>query len=254
MEDNIGIEINALNNYSFMALDTLAQIVGRDIKDVEIGDLLRGAGALRAKDEAQVHSGQLKRPPQTQAKRKTGDEKDWLKDKTSAVLVAVSLMATLAFQAGLSPPGGVWQDDSYSTSNNIVNAAATDRLVHYVRRSILAQTNPTFYLIYMVANTLVFTGSLATMALLATDIHRKQKFYLYLLVSNMFIVSMAAGIVYTISVVCNSSIRKNRGLRLIDEQIEEQLEEDIDQDRKQQATLLLSENHPLYRFYLCLSY
>ncbi|XP_026452722.1 ankyrin repeat-containing protein BDA1-like [Papaver somniferum] len=201
IEDNIGIEINALNNYSFTALDTLAQIVGRDIKDVEIGDLLRGAGALRAKDEAQVHSGQLKRPPQTQAKRKTGDEKDWLKDKTSAILVAASLMATLAFQAGLSPPGGVWQDDSYSTSNNIVNAAATDRLVHYVGRSILAQTNPTFYLIYMVANTLAFTGSLTTMALLATDIHRKQKFYLWLLVSNMFIVSMAAGIVYTISVI-----------------------------------------------------
>ncbi|KAI3959412.1 hypothetical protein MKW98_019002 [Papaver atlanticum] len=194
IEDNIGIKINALNNYGFTALDTLAQIVGRDIKDVEIGDLLRGAGALRAKDEAQVPSGKLKRPPQTQAKRKTGDEKDWLKDKTSAVLVAASLMATLAFQAGLSPPGGVWQDDTE-------NAAVTDRLVHYIGRSILAQTNPTFYLIYMVANTLVFTGSLTTMALLATDIHRKQKFYLWLLVSNMFIVSMAAGIVYTISVI-----------------------------------------------------
>ncbi|KAI3991863.1 hypothetical protein MKX01_012808 [Papaver californicum] len=199
IEGNTGIQINALNNYGFTALDILSQIAARDIKDVEIGDLLRGAGALRAKDEAQVLSDKLKRPPQQQAKREKENDKDWLKDKTSAVLVAASLMATLAFQAGLYPPGGIWQDDTSSNSNT-ENAATTGPQVHFVGRSILAQTNPTFYLIYMIANTLVFTVSLTTMCLLVSDIHRKQKIYSGLLVSNMFIVTMAAGVVYTVSV------------------------------------------------------
>ncbi|KAI3991865.1 hypothetical protein MKX01_012810 [Papaver californicum] len=121
LEGDIGIQINALNNFGFTSLDTLAQFTGRDIKDVEIGDLLRGSGGFRAKDGGLGSSDKLKRPLQHQTKWETNNYEDWLEKKTSALLVAATLLATLGFQAGLTPPGGVWQEDS-SNSNTTSTA------------------------------------------------------------------------------------------------------------------------------------
>ncbi|XWS17454.1 hypothetical protein CRYUN_Cryun33cG0069300 [Craigia yunnanensis] len=36
---------------------------------------------------------------------------DWLDRKRSALMVVASLIATVAFQAAITPPGGVWQED-----------------------------------------------------------------------------------------------------------------------------------------------
>ncbi|XP_023523648.1 uncharacterized protein LOC111787821 isoform X3 [Cucurbita pepo subsp. pepo] len=38
-------------------------------------------------------------------------EETWQKRDREYLLVVVTFMATVAFQAGVSPPGGVWQQD-----------------------------------------------------------------------------------------------------------------------------------------------
>ncbi|KAI3900012.1 hypothetical protein MKW98_000912 [Papaver atlanticum] len=43
---------------------------------------------------------------------KNGDEHEGLKDRINALMVVATLIAGIAFQAAMNPPGGVWQDDS----------------------------------------------------------------------------------------------------------------------------------------------
>uniref|UniRef100_A0A803NCF1 PGG domain-containing protein n=1 Tax=Chenopodium quinoa TaxID=63459 RepID=A0A803NCF1_CHEQI len=38
-------------------------------------------------------------------------DRAWLEDQRTSLMVVASLIATMAFQAGINPPGGVWQDD-----------------------------------------------------------------------------------------------------------------------------------------------
>ncbi|XP_026445289.1 uncharacterized protein LOC113345838 [Papaver somniferum] len=48
---------------------------------------------------------------------KNGDEHEGLRKRVNALMVVATLIAGIAFQAAMSPPGGVWQDDSRLNSN-----------------------------------------------------------------------------------------------------------------------------------------
>lgn len=119
---NTRIEVNAVNANGFTALDIVAQS-RRDIKDFEILECLRSVGGLRptnvvnsrshatgvtsqegtpfaAHDHESVvptqgHSFMIKNP------------EDWLPRKRDSLMVVASLIATMAFQAGLNPPGSL---------------------------------------------------------------------------------------------------------------------------------------------------
>lgn len=55
---------------------------------------------------------------------------DWLTDKQNILMVVAVLLATMAFQAGMNPPGGVWQDDSkleFDTNQSLFNYYASDK-------------------------------------------------------------------------------------------------------------------------------
>ncbi|OMO67006.1 hypothetical protein CCACVL1_20866 [Corchorus capsularis] len=84
------IEVNAVNANGFTAMDVLAQS-RRGLKDFDIAESLRDAGALRAAEISHPGPG--------------------IGGKRDSLMVVAILIATMAFQAGLTPPGGLWQDD-----------------------------------------------------------------------------------------------------------------------------------------------
>ncbi|GMQ03480.1 hypothetical protein CsSME_00049264 [Camellia sinensis var. sinensis] len=51
-----------------------------------------------------------------QSKHKLNDQVQWLAKKKDALMVVASLLATMAFQAGVNPSSGVWQDDNPADS------------------------------------------------------------------------------------------------------------------------------------------
>ncbi|XP_042016868.1 ankyrin repeat-containing protein At5g02620-like [Salvia splendens] len=71
---------------------------------------------------------------------------------TGTTMVVVALIAAMAFQAAVNPPGGVWQDDTSS---------------HIAGKAMLASSHPKLYQLFSRANTTAFVSSLLVILLVA---------------------------------------------------------------------------------------
>lgn len=133
-ENNCKIDVNAANKSGQTALDIHLLDVGNPADSVyeEIKHILRDA---RAKLGVEVTA----EPSQQTKSRET-------------LMIVASLIATVAFQVGVNPPGGVWQNDS------------TDK--YQAGKAILASKSPNWYLVFFLVNTFGFHVSLGIISLL----------------------------------------------------------------------------------------
>ncbi|CAK9149403.1 unnamed protein product, partial [Ilex paraguariensis] len=160
------VEVNSLNNSGLTPLDVLLLEEG----DREIEEILRQATARRSEDlrslaQAVVSqnwvvtphnsSNQQSRTEQAQSPaRQLIDyfKYDKIKESPSktrnTLLVIVILIATATYQAVLSPPGGVWQDDNNGTTP------------HTAGKSVMASHNSVAYCLFLVSNSMGFFMSL----------------------------------------------------------------------------------------------
>ncbi|KAE8038549.1 hypothetical protein FH972_011048 [Carpinus fangiana] len=65
-------------------------------------------------------------------------------DARNVLLVLATLIATVTFQAGVNPPGGIWQDE---------------RDGHIAGRAIYASNKEAYY-VFLISNTLAFSTSI----------------------------------------------------------------------------------------------
>ncbi|EEF46111.1 conserved hypothetical protein [Ricinus communis] len=93
---------------------------------------------------------------------KTNKQRNWLEHKWSPVVVAASLIATMASQAGISLPGGVLQDDLQETTMSESS--------NWAGRSIMADTYPRRYTAYVIYNTTGFPASISVILLLISGL------------------------------------------------------------------------------------
>ncbi|GFS43448.1 hypothetical protein Acr_00g0085160 [Actinidia rufa] len=160
------VEVNALNKNGSTSLDILIQSP-RDLRDLEIEELLRTAG---------------------------GKHTDWLGRKRSALMVVASLISTVAFQAGLTPPGGVWQDDYQVDSNgNPVDDP------HTVGTAVMAYKDSIQYSTFMIFNTIAFLASLSIILLLVSGLPLKRRRWMWLQMVIMWITITALVMTYFVA-------------------------------------------------------
>lgn len=119
---------------------------------------------------------------------------DWLGRKRSALMVVASLIATVAFQAGLTPPGGVWQDD-YKVDSNGKPVAEP----HTVGTAVMAYKDPIQYGVFMIFNTIAFLASLSVILLLVSGLPLKRRRWMWFQMVIMWVSITAQVMTYFIS-------------------------------------------------------
>ncbi|KAM5547292.1 ankyrin repeat-containing protein ITN1-like [Rosa sericea] len=107
---------------------------------------------------------------------------EWLGRKRDSLMVVASLLATVAFQAAIVPPGGVWQDDRQVDENG--NPVENP---HSVGTSIMASNNRKEYGIFMIFNTIAFLSSLSIILLLVSGLPIKKRRWMWIQMIIMWI-------------------------------------------------------------------
>lgn len=209
MTTSTAIKVNAVNANGFTAWDILAQSK-REIKDWEIGELLRRAGAISAKDmqppanELAVtqtnssHENNQKHKGQKGLKRTLKNEDDWLEKKRNAIMVVASLIATMAFQAGVNPPHLPSQESSSSQ-----NTALTTEPEPPTGRFPFDEYGYAFYISYhpfVEYNTTGFLASLSIILLLISGLPLNRRPFMWVLMVIMWVAITAMAMTYAVSI------------------------------------------------------
>ncbi|XP_073132002.1 uncharacterized protein [Henckelia pumila] len=120
----------------------------------------------------------------------------WLTKKRDSIMVVAILIATMAFQAALSPPGGLWQDEltQDSQGNPVPNP-------HHAGEAIMSNSNPEFFQNYIRVNTVAFVSSLSIILFLISGLPFKHRFLLWLLMVAMWLTVTSIAITYGLSIL-----------------------------------------------------
>ncbi|KAK3438788.1 hypothetical protein EUGRSUZ_C03599, partial [Eucalyptus grandis] len=179
------VNVNTMNINGFSALD-IVEHFPKDFKVIELRELLVHVGALRAitffasrTHQAVVDNTNEKNstievdiisiaPPPGEAvpppsfsgeirKQKEDKHKKWIMEKLNSLMIIAAVIATMAYQTSLSPPGGLWNDDQKYQSGTIY---------YYAGTSIMAANNPEASPFFWTCNTVSFLAFLSTIFLL----------------------------------------------------------------------------------------
>ncbi|KAJ9688052.1 hypothetical protein PVL29_014009 [Vitis rotundifolia] len=217
------MEVNAVNGNGFTALDII-QHMPRDLKGMEIRESLVKAGALSSRNipalpgkghqlmgesgiTMVIENPQLSPPPpppaaavpteaeastplQGREKKKRENKKEWTKEKRDALMVAATLIAGMAFQSAVSPPGGVWDEEKDAGEGKML--AGT---------SIMAHNYPEGYRVFMACNAVSFVASLSIVFLVVSGVpFVKTRILTWLLMIIMWITLTSMALTYMFSI------------------------------------------------------
>ncbi|KAL2545073.1 Ankyrin repeat family protein [Forsythia ovata] len=204
---NTRVDIGARNANGWTALDVLLQSPG-DTRDMEIKQCLQNGSVSRTEHQPFIafdaelpESTTVPHPQNSQNNASTNQHKthkhiDWLGRKRNALMIVASLLATVAFQAGLSPPGGVWQGDY----EGIPNGTKAQK-PHEAGQSIMAYTLSPAYNQYMIFNTIAFLASLSIILLQVSGLPLRRRRWMWTQMVTIWIAITAQTITYFITFI-----------------------------------------------------
>lgn len=133
----------------------------------------------------------------------SGKGGEWLDKKRDTIMIVATLIATFAFQAGLNPPGGVFQEDSNPSQGNTNNNNSTNNFekLHKAGEAIMAYNHPKYYKNFVRVNTVAFVSSLSTILFLISGLPFKHRFFMWSLLVIMWLTVTSVALTYGISIL-----------------------------------------------------
>ncbi|XP_039027302.1 ankyrin repeat-containing protein At5g02620-like [Hibiscus syriacus] len=203
---NTTVDVNCENEDGFTALDLLSQNQ-RDMK--EVVESLQRMGATRAKYKplsnrelratrtkillsTQDQSNGISKPKRRENGKKSV-KKAWVEKQYKTLMVVAILLATMAFQAGINPPSGVWQENGKSEVSDVTS--------HNAGYSILAYNRPSLYDKFVKFNTFGFLASLSIILLLISGLPLKYEFFMWVLMITMWAAVTAMALAYLVCLI-----------------------------------------------------
>ncbi|KAJ4847632.1 hypothetical protein Tsubulata_002740 [Turnera subulata] len=175
-----GVDVNAINTSGFTPKDILDFIlkIGGDGSDIYLLDVFQKAGALKSKEMAkdstsrqgEVRNGSINGRPGLSSSLSWKLWKEFMKeiedsstDTQNALMVVAVLIATVTYQAILSPPSGFWSTES-GRSRTINSVEKRDILPG---EAVMAADH-IVYAVFTVFNAVGFFASLGMISLLTS--------------------------------------------------------------------------------------
>lgn len=106
-------------------------------------------------------------------------QNNWIEETRGTLMVMATVIATMTFQAGITPPGGVWQENTttggFNCSHPVCEAGT----------AILSYAWPSDYINFVSFNTTSFFAALCVLLLLISGFSMKNKFVIWFLTIAM---------------------------------------------------------------------
>ncbi|GLT51491.1 hypothetical protein SLA2020_248970 [Shorea laevis] len=181
---NRTIEVNSMNEDGLTVLDLLSENQG-DAKEIPLSN--NRLEVMRRQILSSSVSSNQNEGPQSEEKHEKVDNKhvDWLERKKSSLMVVASLIATTAFAGCLTPPRGLWQDDSDN---------------HTAGLSVLANKNPDSYKEFLSFNTTGLVASLSIILLLVSGLPLRRRPFMWIFMVIMWIAITAMATTYFVAI------------------------------------------------------
>ncbi|XP_042038145.1 ankyrin repeat-containing protein ITN1-like [Salvia splendens] len=131
----------------------------------------------------------------------------WLTKKRDSIMVVAILIATMAFQAGVTPPGGFWQEDF----THYDNGTAVDN-PHKAGEAVMAYKSERAFKNFMRTNTVAFVTSLSTILLLISGLPFRRPLFMWILMVTMWLTVTTTAATYAISITVVTPKKDRRSL------------------------------------------
>ncbi|KAJ9175544.1 hypothetical protein P3X46_014090 [Hevea brasiliensis] len=200
--------VNTLNKMGYTALDVLEHSLCQDFSSLEIRKLLMEAAAIRAMDPNNLQpkptiAAIVSRSKVSTAKtwfRKFNKyleyKGDWIEETRGSLMIVATVIATMTFQVGINPPGGVWQQNTTSSSEG--SFCSSDNVCR-AGTSVFSYNPGISYYRFLTFNSIAFVSSISVILLLVSGFPLKNKLCMWLLTLAMCVTISFAALTYLAS-------------------------------------------------------
>ncbi|XP_071686063.1 uncharacterized protein [Rutidosis leptorrhynchoides] len=207
------IDVNAVNTKGETCIEMLSQ-GPNGVKDHQIVRSLMRIGTLDKKNKYKEgftgHSKTKTWFDHNMDKKQINikEKKDkYLENKRNTLMLIATFVATMAFQVGVNPPSGVWQDTVTATNGT---------KGHIAGKSVMVENHQSLYHTFLISNSLGFVSTLSIVLLLISGMPvLKLPGFLRIMQGIMWVATISMSITYTVSMWAVSPNSSSKVLKII---------------------------------------